>query len=142
MLLWIVTDDGIEVMSQFENLYLIFFWAGHHPSSCTPSFLGYSEKAVPKDVQNAYCVEQWREGTEYFSLFLYILLPSSLGSKMSYINEGSKKIWNRKYGGSFHHQAGNPVFRKSINAIVTIGPCSLSRPGSMWPSRCSEYSLL
>ena len=59
VLLWIVTDDGVEVMSQFENLYLIFFfWAGHHPSSCNPSFLGHSEKAVPKDVQNACYVKQ------------------------------------------------------------------------------------
>ena len=24
VLLWIVTGDGVEVMSQFENLYLIF----------------------------------------------------------------------------------------------------------------------
>ena len=58
VLLWIVTGDGVEVMSQSENLYLIFFGAGCHPSSCTPSFLGYSEKAVPKDVQNVCCVEQ------------------------------------------------------------------------------------
>ena len=59
VLLWIVTDDGVEVMSQFENLYLIFLGgAGHHPSSCTPSFLGRSEKVVPKDVQNACYVKQ------------------------------------------------------------------------------------
>lgn len=40
VLLWIVTDDGVEVMSQFENLYLIFFFLGRTPSLILqPKFL-------------------------------------------------------------------------------------------------------
>ena len=30
-LLWIVTDDGVEVKPQFENLYLILFGQGTGP---------------------------------------------------------------------------------------------------------------
>lgn len=140
MLLWIVTDDGVEVMSQFENLYLIFFWAGHHPSSCTPSFLGHSEKATKRCSKCLLC--RAVKGRDRIFLFISLCFAAFLTGEQNELHQWrEQKIWNRKSSGSFHHQAGNPVFPKSINALVTIGSSSLSRPGSVWPSRCSEYSL-
>ena len=85
VLLWIVTDDGVEVMSQFENLHLIFFWAGHHPSSCTPSFLGRSEEATKRCSKCLLC--RAVKGRDRICLFMSLYFAAFLTGEQNELHK-------------------------------------------------------